>query len=67
MYITLVKQDAAMARYVDQQGAQLSQVRECNIPSICGERPFRSLRAHHHSSDQMKNLKDRVLKLLLDL
>ena len=67
MYISLVKQDAAMARYFDQQSAQLSKVRRCNIPSICGEWPFRSLRAHHLSSDHMKNLKDRVLKLLLDL
>ena len=26
--------------------------------SICGQQPFRSLRAHQHSSDQMKILKD---------
>ena len=29
-----------------------------HIRSICGQQPFRSLRAHQHSSDQMKILKD---------
>ena len=28
------------------------------IRSMCGQQPFRSLRAHQHSSDQMKILKD---------
>ena len=28
------------------------------IRSICGQQPFRSLRAHQHSSDQMKVMKD---------
>ena len=28
------------------------------IQSICAQQPFRSLRAHQHSSDQIKILKD---------
>ena len=28
------------------------------IRSICGQQPFHSLRAHQHSSDQMKILKE---------
>ena len=28
------------------------------IRSICGQQPFRCLRAHQHSSDQMEILKD---------
>ena len=41
-----------------QQNAQLIKVKESNIKSICRQQLFCSLRAHQHSSNQMKILKD---------
>ena len=40
----------------DQQSVQFNKVKECNMRSICGQQPFCFLRAHQHSSDQMKIL-----------
>ena len=47
-----------VATLFNQRNGQLKKVKERYIRSICGQQLFRSLRAHHCSSHQMKLLKD---------
>ena len=51
-----------VATLLNQQSAQLDKVKELIIRSICAQQPFRSLRAHQHSSDQIKILKEKSAK-----
>ena len=51
-----------VATLLNQQSAQLDKVKELIIRSICAQQPFHSLRAHQHSSDQIKILKEQSAK-----